>query len=679
MVSWSIKKKEDGELLLVLDGEVVEENYGKILDVSVPTEEEYEDEHVQMLFSMHGDEILSLNNFEVSEIFRDVDCCSSHDFVARWNTIENRFGSDDTTSEDDPETGIESASDWDFFASLPPTANTSTTTSEDDPETGIESASDWDLFASLPPTAKTSTPVKNYPCEGTSTVSESKETIKSKAKRREMKTNVSGRQRGILAYERDNNKGLFRQSVVFGGEGWPPPFRPLVQEMRDFLFDETGLKKNWDKEDANMLRKYFYMKYTIPMKNTSVLTLHAKLATMSPRCYQLAQKVMDMYQSGQLKRKRSDDSVLLAVHATYFDFLYKYNVLEQEDDVYALLNNICIERKRPERRQNSGKERKLQADESEQEELKEVKNALKLVKEEMRTTQVRNKELQRKVIALRKELVDKENTLSTTNVQLQETEMELRKTKEDNQFLATSLATESKRLSNIRKTFVALQKENERMRKSRSNEVMSMADPTADNKVSISGNDDNLTAAIGALRSSHKRKSSEIEQIRQHQSVEKDERANSTDAPGLANDENEIIQSSVPGDDVIGEKDNETSLADTEGDTSQEQDHGTEVSIQIGDWVATDFGTSTFYVGKVTKVCPESKTAEAMFLKKHVENKYKESKATDKGVESFAFEQLISANLDVDYLNRGIYKLNNYRDIENLRLGLKKGKKQKRN
>ena len=65
-------------------------------------------------------------------------------------------------------------------------------------------------------------------------------------------------------------------------------------------------------------------------------------------------------------------------------------------------------------------------------------------------------------------------------------------------------------------------------------------------------------------------------------------------------------------------------------------------------------------------------TAEAQFLKKHIENKYKENVANDKGIESFAFRQIISACLDVDYLNRGMYRLNNYSEIEKQRLEFKK-------
>ena len=73
---------------------------------------------------------------------------------------------------------------------------------------------------------------------------------------------------------------------------------------------------------------------------------------MSGRCYEAVQKIMDLYESGQLERKRTG-SVLLAIHATYFDFLCNFNVLEQEEEVYQLLNNICLKGCRPSRRQNN--------------------------------------------------------------------------------------------------------------------------------------------------------------------------------------------------------------------------------------------------------------------------------------------------------------------------------------
>lgn len=90
-----------------------------------------------------------------------------------------------------------------------------------------------------------------------------------------------------------------------------------------------------------------------------MLTLPVKVATMSLRCYQLTNEIIDMYQAGKLERKRSDEtSVSLAIHATYFDFLYNFNVIEQEEEVYELLNKIRLEKRRPERRQNK-KERKV--------------------------------------------------------------------------------------------------------------------------------------------------------------------------------------------------------------------------------------------------------------------------------------------------------------------------------
>ncbi|CAB4006403.1 Hypothetical predicted protein [Paramuricea clavata] len=70
-----------------------------------------------------------------------------------------------------------------------------------------------------------------------------------------------------------------------------------------------------------------------------------------------------------------------------------------------------------------------------------------------------------------------------------------------------------------------------------------------------------------------------------------------------------------------------------EQDVGKEQNNEKEESIQIGDWIATDFGTNVFYVGKVTNVDLALKRGEAMFLKKNVGHKYKESSAQDKEIE----------------------------------------------
>ena len=101
------------------------------------------------------------------------------------------------------------------------------------------------------------------------------------------------------------------------------------------------------------------------------------------------------------------------------------------------------------------------------------------------------------------------------------------------------------------------------------------------------------------------------------------------------------------------------------------------MALKEGTWIAADFGMPIFYIGKVTKVYAQSKSVDAMFLKKQFGNKYKESSSDDKGIENFAIEQVISTKADVQYINRGVYILNNYNEIEKRRLALKKSKKQK--
>ena len=46
MVAWTIRRTDEGELSIILNGEVVK--YGAILDMSVPIDDEYEDEYVKV-------------------------------------------------------------------------------------------------------------------------------------------------------------------------------------------------------------------------------------------------------------------------------------------------------------------------------------------------------------------------------------------------------------------------------------------------------------------------------------------------------------------------------------------------------------------------------------------------------------------------------------------------------
>lgn len=59
-------------------------------------------------------------------------------------------------------------------------------------------------------------------------------------------------------------------------------------------------------------------------------------------------------------------------------------------------------------------------------------------------------------------------------------------------------------------------------------------------------------------------------------------------------------------------------------------------------------------------------------------NKYKESTAADKGVEPFEFEQITSASVDMHHLGRGMYRLNNYDEVEKQRVDFKNNKAKKR-
>ena len=67
--------------------------------------------------------------------------------------------------------------------------------------------------------------------------------------------------------------------------------------------------------------------------------------------------------------------------------------------------------------------------------------------------------------------------------------------------------------------------------------------------------------------------------------------------------------------------------------------------------------------GYLERVNPETETADATFLKKHVGDKYKESTAKDKGIENFTFDQVITTDGDMDYLKGGLFQLKNLKRI----------------
>ena len=168
-----------------------------------------------MAFSLHDDKILFLNDFEVSELFTESDTLNSQDFVDHWKSLcyDNSASINDSS----------------FF-------------------------DDLDMIEHLPsPSKRTSTPIKKN----------------NGSKRKRGVCNVSGRQRALLAWERDISKGLVsdKNNIVFGGEGWPPPFPLLVQEMRQFLYSETGKNDNWVHEDSTMLHKYFNLKYNVTVRH----------------------------------------------------------------------------------------------------------------------------------------------------------------------------------------------------------------------------------------------------------------------------------------------------------------------------------------------------------------------------------------------------------------------------
>ena len=70
-----------------------------------------------MVFSDEEYKILALADFDnetlnYSKMFRDHDCCSSHDFVGRWNQLEETFWTDTETMSMDENLSVSSESSF---------------------------------------------------------------------------------------------------------------------------------------------------------------------------------------------------------------------------------------------------------------------------------------------------------------------------------------------------------------------------------------------------------------------------------------------------------------------------------------------------------------------------------------------------------------------------------------
>ena len=86
-----------------------------------------------------------------------------------------------------------------------------------------------------------------------------------KAKGKQKRPLVPGKRRGTLAWERNVRNHSEEHGVSFGAEGWPPPFWPLIPQMRRTITNETGKDADWDSDGVSMLQKYYYLKHKIPI------------------------------------------------------------------------------------------------------------------------------------------------------------------------------------------------------------------------------------------------------------------------------------------------------------------------------------------------------------------------------------------------------------------------------
>ena len=88
--------------------------------------------------------------------------------------------------------------------------------------------------------------------------------------------------------------------------------------------------------------------------NTSAIAIATKLAAMSPRCYSLAEKTMDMYEGGELEKKKKKESTIITIHGSYFNFLYNVDPLKNEDEMCHVLQDLVQNKRKSGRKTVEG-------------------------------------------------------------------------------------------------------------------------------------------------------------------------------------------------------------------------------------------------------------------------------------------------------------------------------------
>ena len=54
-----------------------------------------------------------------------------------------------------------------------------------------------------------------------------------------------------------------------------------------------------------------------------------------------------MYEDGELEKKMKNQNAVITIHGSYFNFLYNFDPLKQEDDIHQLLKDVVRNKSKP--------------------------------------------------------------------------------------------------------------------------------------------------------------------------------------------------------------------------------------------------------------------------------------------------------------------------------------------
>ena len=59
---------------------------------------------------------------------------------------------------------------------------------------------------------------------------------------------------------------------------------------------------------------------------------------------------MDMYEEGELEKKKKKEDTIITVHGSYFNFLYNVDPLKDEDEMCRVLQDLVENKRKPGRK-----------------------------------------------------------------------------------------------------------------------------------------------------------------------------------------------------------------------------------------------------------------------------------------------------------------------------------------